>query len=93
MDCQYHSDRPAERFCSGCKVPLCKQCSQALILGEAYCIQCAVLFFRKLDGISIDEGGIAGAIDQLETSTARRFFHHFLFNAFILIIVMIGVLL
>jgi hypothetical protein len=42
MQCEYHSERDADTICAGCGRGLCGDCSQAMILGEYYCYECAL---------------------------------------------------
>jgi hypothetical protein len=42
MQCKHHTERLAETFCAGCGSGLCGDCSQAIVLGEYYCYDCAL---------------------------------------------------
>jgi len=42
MECKHHPGREADQHCAGCGRGLCKDCSQAIMLGEYYCYHCAI---------------------------------------------------
>ena len=92
MFCKFHTDRPAERYCAGCGVPLCRYCSQGVILGEYYCFQCAMLISRYGNAPSRGDEDLAFAGNDFEVMKGKGPLHYFCIVAFVMIIIMIGVM-
>ena len=55
MQCKYHPERSAERFCANCNAPLCEECAEEIRPGNFLCFQCAMIQSVSEVGTSIKE--------------------------------------
>jgi hypothetical protein len=87
MQCKYHPERSAKRFCDSCKAPLCEECAEEIRPGNFLCFQCAMIQSVSEVGTSIKEKR-----EQEEKKKKKRWgaFHYFVIVSSVLILVMWG---
>lgn len=93
MKCKYHPEREGELFCTGCNVPLCKECAEDAGSGKYYCFQCAMLHSVSEVGTSIIDKRGEAARKKLKEKEKWGPFRYFIISASVLILVMWGIIL
>jgi hypothetical protein len=95
MQCKNHPDRQAERFCTGCGVPLCAECAEETKPGEFYCFKCAMVISVSAVGTTM-KGKKERLAEKREKEKDRikwTPFRYFVVISSALILVMWGVII
>jgi hypothetical protein len=95
MQCRNHPHRRAERFCAGCGIPLCSDCTEEAKPGQFYCFQCAMLTSVSAVGSTIIDKRVKSAEKKEREGGKKRWtpFRYFVVLSSVLILVMWGVIL
>ena len=93
MRCHYHPDIVAKDICGVCGVSLCTECSQAIILGEYYCFQCAILIAKHESDTTLKKRGLVVVEGDKEIVIDRRPLNYFSFLAVLMILIMLMMVL
>ena len=95
MQCKNHPHRRAERFCAGCGIPLCSDCTEEAKPGQFYCFQCAMLTSVSAVGTTIKDKRVKSAEKKEKEAGKKKWtpFRYFVVVSSVLILVMWGVIL
>jgi len=87
MQCKYHPERNAERFCASCNAPLCEECAEETKAGNYLCSQCA-----RMQPVSEVETSIKEKREHEENKKKKKWrpFRYFVIVSSVLILVMWG---
>jgi B-box zinc finger len=95
MQCKNHPDRQAERFCTGCGVPLCAECAEETNPGEFYCFKCAMVISVSAVGTTMKGKKEKLAEKKEKEKNKKKWtpFRYFVVISSVLILVMWGVII